>query len=388
MNATSFTAHLRSSAEEIGAGTWTSCANPAGLPDPHPFARYEFFDALERSGSACANTGWQPCHLTLEQNDRVEALLPLYLKSHSQGEYVFDYGWADAFERAGGRYYPKLQASVPFTPVTGPRLLVGPRLEANSGRKALLEAALQATRSVAASSLHITFMTEEEWALAAASGYLRRTDQQFHWTNKGYTSFEDFLAGLSSSRRKTLRKERAAIRAAGIEFDWLTGSAITESHWDEFFEFYVCTGSEKWGRPYLTREFFSRIGASMRDAILLIIARRGRRAIAAALNFTGERTLFGRNWGAGEYVPFLHFETCYYQAIDFAIANRLERVEAGAQGVHKLLRGYAPATTHSAHFIPNPSFRDAVARYLLRERAAVAQESENLRFYLPFREES
>jgi len=388
VNATSFTAHLRSSAEEIGAGTWNACANPAGLADPHPFARYEFFDALERSGSACANTGWRPCHLTLEQNGNVEALLPLYLKNHSLGEYVFDHGWADAFERAGGQYYPKLQASVPFTPVTGPRLLVGPRLEANSGRKALLEAASQTTRSLGASSLHVTFMTEEEWALAAACGFLRRTDQQFHWTNKGYTSFEDFLAGLSSSRRKTLRKERAAIRAAEVEFDWLTGSGITESHWDDFFEFYSCTGSGKWGRPYLTREFFSRIGASMGDAILLIIARRGRRAIAAALNFTGERTLFGRNWGAGEYVPFLHFETCYYQAIDFAIANRLERVEAGAQGVHKLLRGYSPVPTHSAHFIANPAFRDAVARYLLRERAAVAQESESLRSYLPFREES
>ena len=300
---------------------------------------------------------------------------------------MFDHGWADAFERAGGRYYPKLQGSVPFTPVTGPRLLVGAGVEKISARKALLDAASKATRSLDASSLHITFMTEDEWALAAAHGYLRRTDQQFHWLNKGYPSFEDFLAGLSSSRRKTLRKERAAIRDTGIEFDWLTGSGITESHWDTFFAFYICTGNQKWGRPYLTREFFSRVAAGMGDAILLIIARRGLEPIAAALNFIGERTLFGRNWGAGEYVPFLHFETCYYQAIDYAIANGLERVEAGAQGAHKLLRGYFPQLTYSAHFIANPAFHDAVARYLLRERAAVAQETEDLRSFLPFREE-
>ena len=387
MNAASLTARLKSSAEDIGIRAWNACANPGSTPDPHPFTRYEFFDALERSGSACAKTGWRPCHLALERNADIEALLPLYLKNHSQGEYVFDHGWADAFERAGGRYYPKLQASVPFTPVTGSRLLVHARLEADSGRKALLEAASQTTRNLGASSLHITFMADEEWALAAACGYLQRTDQQFHWTNKGYASFEDFLAGFSSSRRKTLRKERAAVHTAGIEFDWLTGTNITESHWDRFFELYICTGNQKWGRPYLTREFFSRIGATMGDAVVLIVARRGRRTIAAALNFVGERTLFGRNWGAGEYVPFLHFETCYYQAIDYAIANRLERVEAGAQGAHKLLRGYSPALTRSAHFIADPAFREAVARYLLRERAAVAQESEDLRSYLPFREE-
>jgi hypothetical protein len=276
---------------------------------------------------------------------------------------------------------------VPFTPVTGPRLLVSAGRDEGSIRKRLLQTALQATQSLAASSLHITFMTEGEWALAAECGYLGRTDQQFHWMNNGYTSFEDFLTSLSSSRRKTLRRERAAIRAAGIEFDWLTGSAITESDWDTFFEFYLCTGTQKWGRPYLTREFFSRIGASMGDAIVLIVARRNRRPIAAALNFKGERILFGRNWGAGEYVPFLHFEACYYQAIDYAIANRLERVEAGAQGAHKLLRGYSPTLTRSAHFIANPAFREAVANYLLHERAAVAQESDDLRSYLPFREE-
>jgi predicted N-acyltransferase len=348
---------------------------------------YEFFAALEQSGSACNKTGWQPCHLTVERDGEVEALLPLYRKNHSQGEYVFDHGWADAFERAGGRYYPKFQASVPFTPITGPRLLVGAQIDEYAGRKALLSAASQATQSVGASSLHITFMTEEEWSLAAAYGYLRRTDQQFHWTNKGYSSFEDFLGELSSSRRKTLRKERAAIRSAGIEFHWLSGSAITETHWDAFFEFYTCTGSQKWGRPYLTREFFSRIGATMGESVVLIMARRGERPIAGALNFRGQGTLYGRNWGANDYVPFLHFETCYYQAIDYAIASGLDRVEAGAQGAHKLLRGYAPVPTRSAHFIANPAFRDAIARYLLRESTAVAQDVDELRTYLPFREE-
>lgn len=387
MNAISFTARLASSAQDVGIGAWNMCANPVGVADPHPFTRYEFFDALERSGSACTKTGWRPCHLTLERDGNMEALLPLYLKSHSRGEYVFDHGWADAFERAGGRYYPKLQASVPFTPVTGPRLLARACVETRSAQKALLEAAVRTTRSLNASSLHITFMTEDEWALAAAQSYLLRTDQQFHWINNGYGSFEDFLGGLSSSRRKTLRKERAAIRASGIEFDWLTGNSVTESHWDSFYAFYICTGSQKWGYPYLTREFFSRVGAGMGDAVLLIIARRGSQPIAAALNFIGEGVLYGRNWGANEYVPFLHFETCYYQAIDYAISNRLERVEAGAQGAHKLLRGYSPVPTRSAHFIANPAFRDAVAKYLLQERAAVAQETEDLRSYLPFREE-
>ena len=387
MNAPTLLARLASSAADIGAGTWNACANPAGATDSHPFTRFAFFDALERSGSACTKTGWRPCHLTLECDGKVEALLPLYAKAHSQGEYVFDHGWADAFERAGGRYYPKLQASVPFTPVTGPRLLAGAGTDRDSTKIALLEAASQMTQSLGASSLHITFMTEEESALASAHRYLRRSDQQFHWINKGYASFDDFLAGLSSSRRKTLRRERDAVRAAGITFDWLTGSDINEHHWDDFFEFYMCTGNQKWGRPYLTREFFSRIGENMGETILLILARRGRRPIAGALNFMGENTLFGRNWGAGEYMPFLHFETCYYQAIDYAIANKLGRVEAGAQGAHKLLRGYSPVQTRSVHFIANPLFRDAVARYLLHERAAVAQESENLRSYLPFREE-
>jgi predicted N-acyltransferase len=387
VNAATFTARLRSSAEEIGASAWNACANPAAAPCSHPFTRYEFFVALEKSGSASARTGWRPCHLTLERDGKIEALLPLYLKSHSQGEYVFDHGWAEAFERAGGEYYPKLQASVPFTPVTGRRLLLAPEIEADPGRKALLNAALAMTNTVGASSLHMTFMIEDEWSVAAECGFLCRTDQQFHWINRGYSCFDDFLAELSSARRKTLRKERDAIRTAGIEFDWLSGPSITEHHWDVFFEFYMRTGRQKWGHPYLLREFFSRIGATMGESVVLIVARQGQRPIAAALNFRGEEILFGRNWGAAEFVPFLHFETCYYQAIEFAIANRLQRVEAGAQGAHKLLRGYAPILTRSAHFIANRALREAVARYLLRERDAVAQETETLKSYLPFRKE-
>lgn len=370
---------------EIGAAAWNACANPDATRHPHPFTRHEFFAALEQSGSASPQTGWRPCHLVLEHAGRIEGLLPLYLKSHSQGEYVFDHGWAEAFARAGGRYYPKLQASVPFTPVTGPRLLAANAANADSIRRMLLSAATNAARSFGASSVHITFMTEPEALLAAEHGYLRRVDQQFHWINDGYRSFDDFLGELSSAKRKNLRKERAAIDAAGISFDWCSGADLTESRWDAFFDFYLATGSHKWGNPYLTRDFFSRIGESMADSILLVLARRGRRAIAGALNFIGDGTLFGRNWGASEFVPFLHFETCYYQAIEFAIANGLHAVEAGAQGAHKLLRGYRPTITRSAHFIVHAGLRRAVADYLCRERDAVADEMTEFVEHLPFR---
>jgi predicted N-acyltransferase len=358
------TARLASSAAEVGATAWNACANPTGVSDCHPFTRHEFFLALEESDSACPKTGWQPCHLVLERADAIQGLLPLYLKSHSLGEYVFDHGWADAFERAGGRYYPKLQASVPFTPVTGPRLLTSDGADRHEIARALLSTASRVVERLEASSLHITFMTELESAEAAACGFLQRAGQQFHWENKGYTSFDEFLNELSSARRKNLRKERAAVREAEISFQRLSGNDITESHWDVFFEFYIETGSQKWGTPYLTREFFSRVGASMGDSILLVLAQRGRRAIAGALNFFGDGVLFGRNWGACEFVPFLHFETCYYQAIDFAIAKGLRKVEAGAQGPHKLLRGYTPVATRSAHFIAHPGLRRAVSTYL------------------------
>jgi uncharacterized protein len=371
-----FTARLGGRAFDIGRAAWNACAGTE-----HPFTRYEFFDAVEASGSATARTGWRPLHLTVERGDGVEGILPLYLKSHSQGEYVFDHAWADALERAGGDYYPKLQASVPFTPATGRRFLT----RNDDARGALLAAGPSAVRELKASSLHVTFLTEAEWRAAGDAGYLLRADQQFHWENRGYTSFDQFLTELSSSKRKNLRKERAAVRAEGVEFDWLTGAEITEAHWDTFFEFYMDTGGRKWGHPYLTREFFSRVGASMGEQILLVMARRGGRHIAGALNFFGGGTIFGRNWGCIEYVPFLHFETCYYQAIEFAIARNLAKVEAGAQGEHKLLRGYLPVPTYSAHYIAHPGLRRAVDDYLEREREAVAMHIEELAEHGPFR---
>ncbi len=385
MTSDKLTARLAGSAASIGAAAWNACANPDGETSPHPFTRYEFFSAVEESGSASARTGWRPCHLVVEDGGRVVGILPLYLKNHSQGEYVFDHGWADAFERAGGEYYPKLQASVPFTPVTGPRLLVAADADKDSVRTMLLAGGASAVKELRASSLHVTFLTEEEWKAAGDFGYLQRTDQQFHWENHGYASFDEFLGELSSSKRKNLRKERAAVREAGIAFDWLTGSDLTEAAWDQFFEFYIDTGGRKWGHPYLTREFFSRISASMADQILLVIARRGARPIAGALNFFGQGVLFGRNWGAVEYLPFLHFETCYYQAIDFAIANKFRKVEAGAQGAHKLMRGYLPVTTYSAHFIAHAGLRRAVSEYLDREREAVAEQIDELTELGPFR---
>lgn len=379
------TARIAGRAIEVGGPAWNACANPSGRPDPHPFTRYEFFEAVEESGSAVPPHGWHPVHLAVERDGRVVGLMPLYLKSHSQGEYVFDHAWADALERAGGQYYPKLQACVPFTPVTGRRLLIADGAGTAEIRAMLLEAGASAVEQLNCSSLHITFPLEEEWRAAQAMSYLLRTDRQFHWENRGYDSFGNFLGALSSSKRKNLRKERAAVQAEGIEFDWLTGSDITEAHWDQFFEFYMDTGGRKWGRPYLTRDFFSHVGASMADQILLVMARRGQRYIAGALNFMGEGVLFGRNWGCTEFVPFLHFETCYYQAIDFAIARGLNRVEAGAQGEHKLLRGYEPVTTFSAHWIAHEGLRRAVAHYLEAERAAIAENIDDLAQATPFK---
>jgi uncharacterized protein len=380
-----FTARLTGRASEIGAAAWNACANPSGRADPHPFTRYEFFAALEDSKSAVPRTGWRPLHLAVEVDGRVAGLMPLYLKRHSQGEYVFDHAWADAFARAGGAYYPKLQACVPFTPATGRRLLIADGVDQAAMQAALLSAGAAAVAELDCSSLHVTFATEEEWRAAERAGYLLRTDRQFHWENRGYSSFEEFLGELSSSKRKNLKKERAAVRAEGIEFDWLSGADITEAHWDAFFDFYMDTGGRKWGHPYLTREFFSRIGGCMADQVLLVMARRGERYIAGALNLFGEGVLYGRNWGAVEYVPFLHFETCYYQAIDFAIAKGLAKVEAGAQGEHKLLRGYNPVPTYSAHYIAHEGLRRAVEQYLQAERAAVAEEIDLLAAASPFK---
>jgi predicted N-acyltransferase len=378
VTAPEYTARLAGRAFDVGRTAWNACA---GIE--HPFTRYEFFDAVEASGSATARTGWRPLHLVVERDGAIQGILPLYLKNHSQGEYVFDHAWADALERAGGDYYPKLQASVPFTPATGRRLLV----REPEAAAALLAAGRAAVTELKASSLHITFLTEAEWRAAGDEGYLLRTDQQFHWENRGYASFDQFLAELSSAKRKNLRKEREAVRAAGVAFDWLTGSDLTEAHWDTFFEFYMDTGGRKWGHPYLTREFFSRVGAGMADQVLLVMARREGRTIAGALNFFGGGTIFGRNWGCSEFVPFLHFETCYYQAIEFAIARGLAKVEAGAQGAHKLLRGYLPTPTYSAHYIAHPGLRRAVDDYLMREREAVAEHIEELAGHGPFRKQ-
>ena len=373
-----------SAAANIAADEWNALVPSSGGRPDNPFLDRAFFVALEKSGSATRRTGWQAQHLALRDGqNRVVGLMPLYLKSHSQGEYVFDYGWADAFERAGGRYYPKFQASVPFTPVTAPKLLVGDGDDQR--RVALLKAAAALAQGNGISSVHATFLPEAEAALAGDAGWLLRTDTQFHWHNEGFHSFEDFLATLSSRHRKITRRERRDALAEGLTVKWLTGSDLTEAVWDSFFDFYMDTGSRKWGHPYLNREFFSRLGAAMADRVLLVFAYEGGRAIAGTLNMIGTDTLYGRYWGALRQVPFLHFELCYYQAIEFAVAHGLKTVEAGAQGEHKLARGYVPTPTRSAHWIGHEGLREAVADFLARERAAVSAEQRALADYAPFR---
>lgn len=375
---------------EISEADWDACAAPeaaeGGRPN-YPFLTHRFLSALEESGSATARTGWAPHHLVASIGGRVAGVMPLYLKSHSQGEYVFDHSWAHAFERAGGDYYPKLQASVPFTPATGPRLLARPdgQVPPDTARAALLQGARQLAERHNVSSVHVTFCTDEEWRLGGAAGFLQRTDQQFHWLNRGYHGFDDFLAALASRKRKTLRKERAAAVSDGIEIHQLSGADLTEEHWDAFWRFYQDTGSRKWGRPYLTREFFRLAHERFPQDMLLVMARRQGRWIAGALNLIGRETLFGRYWGCVEEHPCLHFEVCYYQAIDHAIRHGLARVEAGAQGAHKLARGYEPVTTRSLHWITDPGFRRAVAQYLEGERDAVASENAQLSERTPFR---
>jgi predicted N-acyltransferase len=312
--------------------------------------------------------------------------MPSYLKSHSYGEYVFDHAWAQAYERAGGRYYPKLQSAVPFTPVTGPRMLVRSGFPESEARAHLAAAAIQTVKRYRASSWHVTFAMKEEWAALGALGLLQRTDTQYHWHNRGYENFDAFLAALSSRKRKTIRKEREQARASGITIEWLTGSDIAEEHWDAFFAFYMDTGSRKWGSPYLNRAFFSLIGERMADRILLVMARREGSYVAGALNFIGGDTLYGRYWGCLESHNFLHFEACYYQAIDYAIANKLAHVEAGAQGDHKLARGYAPETTYSLHYLADPGLASAVANYLGQERKAVEREQAAMSEALPYKE--
>src|SRR6188472_3883283 len=397
------------SVSQIPAADWDACANPPCGPDSldgldtlasreatprsgaalrrpyNPFISHAFFLALEASGSACARTGWGPRHLVAKLDGAIAGIVPCYLKSHSQGEYVFDRGWADAYERAGGRYYPKLQASVPFTPATGPRLLIRGDVDRERIETALARGLMALCNATNASSVHVTFAREAEAKFLGSQGFLQRNDQQFHWHNNGYNSFEDFLGSLNSRHRKAIRRERREAVSAGITIHRLTGTDITEEAWDAFFAFYMETGSRKWGRPYLTRKFFSLIGESMSRDVLLVMARRNNRWIAGAINFIGGDTLFGRNWGAVEHHPFLHFEVCYYQAIDFAIRRGLKVVEAGAQGEHKLARGYLPQTTYSAHYIADPDLRRAIADYLKRERAYVAEVGRELTDAGPFR---
>jgi predicted N-acyltransferase len=370
----------------VGPAGAITCSGPGSGYSYNPFVSHDFLRCLEASQSATPRTGWAGSHLVLEDaGGQLLGAVPAYLKSHSMGEYVFDHGWADAWERAGGRYYPKLQASVPFTPVTGPRLLCRPDAAA-AVKPMLAEAIRSVTRRLQLSSAHVTFATDGDIAVLEAGGFLIRLDQQFHFPNPGYRDYEDFLSTLASRKRKALRKERREALANGISVTWRTGSDLTEADLDAFFAFYMDTGSRKWGRPYLTRAFFSMIRESMADRILLVVASRAGRPIAGALNFIGSDALYGRNWGCVEDHPFLHFEVCYHQAIDFAIANRLATVEAGAQGEHKLARGYLPVTTRSAHDLPDPGFRRAVADYLRRERAAVEREAAALAEAGPYRQ--
>ena len=383
------------SLKAVAAAQWDAMANPPG-PDAqagdasgdthNPFVSHAFLSALEDSGCVGGRSGWQPVHILVEAGaGEVVAAAPCYVKSHSQGEYVFDHGWADAYMRAGGRYYPKLQVSVPFTPVTGPRLLVSPQADRDTARAALV-AGLRALREkIGASSIHLTFLPKADWDALGEDGLLQRVDQQFHWLNDGYAGFDDFLAALSSRKRKTIRRERRDALGAGITVEILAGRELTEAHWDAFFAFYMDTGSRKWGRPYLNRRFFSLVGERMPERLVLFLAKRAGRYIAGAINFVGDTTLYGRNWGCIEDHPFLHFELCFYQAIDYAIAHGLARVEAGAQGEHKLARGYRPVATYSAHDIADPALRRAVAEYLTRERTYVAEAAAELSEALPFR---
>jgi uncharacterized protein len=350
----------------IGAAAWDACAG-----SDNPFLSYAFLQALEASGSASAESGWLPQHLTLEdENGCIIGVAPLYLKSHSYGEYVFDHGWAAAYERAGGRYYPKLQCAVPFTPVTGARLLLRPGAP-DGAADALIAAMIGLAKRHKVSSLHVTFPTEREWQRLGDAGFLQRVGQQFHWQNDGYESFDAFLEALNSRKRKQIRRERREANANGIEIEMLTGDAIEPRHWDAFFRFYMSTSDRKWGSAYLTREFFDLIGKRIPDRVLLVMARRGARYVAGALNLIGTDTLYGRNWGCVVDVPFLHFEACYYRAIEFAIERGLERVEAGAQGQHKIQRGYLPCHTYSAHWIRDANFAAAVADFLKREARAL-----------------
>lgn len=369
--------------DTIDAASWDACAG-----SDNPFVSHAFLKALEDSGSATARTGWLPCHLVVSDAvGRVVGAAPLYRKSHSWGEYVFDHGWADAYGRAGGRYYPKLQAAVPFTPVTGPRLLVRPEADGDAVVPVLIAAMEAMVQRLGVSSVHVSFPTEVEWRRLGAAGWLLRTGQQFHWENRGYAGFDDFLDALNARKRKAIRKERRVVADSGVRLHTLTGADLKPEHWDAFHRFYLDTVDRKWGQAYLTRDFFHRLGAVLGDRVVLILAEDNGQWVAGAFNLIGADTLYGRNWGAiGDY-PFLHFEACYYRAIDFAIQRGLKRVEAGAQGEHKVQRGYLPVPTYSAHWIGDPGFRRAVAAFLERERVQVEHGMAALCAESPFRRE-
>ncbi len=382
-----YSARVLDRIDRVAAAQWDAClADESGYVE-NPFVSHAFLDALEQSRSVGRGTGWLPQHLVIEDGaGNLAAAAPLYVKSHSQGEYVFDHAWADAYDRAGGRYYPKLQVAAPFSPVPGPRLLVRAGPFAAQARAALIAALISAVENSGMSSLHVTFAPEADVAALEQVGFLRRAGLQYHWRNAGYGDFDQFLAALNSRKRKAIRKERAAAASHGLELRAWEGAELTAAHWDAFFAFYMDTGSRKWGRPYLNRDFFARIGESLKDRIVLMLARGNDGFVAGALNLKGRQTLYGRNWGCLADFRFLHFELCYYQAIDYAIRHGLARVEAGAQGEHKIQRGYLPVETWSAHWLSDPRLRDAIADYLVRERAHVAAEKDALAELSPFRQ--
>ncbi len=364
--------------DKIDAAAWDACAGA-----DQPFLSYAFLFALEASGAATGETGWLPLHVVAEQDGEIIACAPMYLKNHSYGEYIFDWAWANAYERAGGQYYPKLQVAVPFTPVPGPRLLTRPGVDI--AKPALVQGLLSAASQVDCSSLHITFCQEEEWQELGEAGMMLRTGVQYHWHNRGYQSFDDFLGTLKSSKRKMIKKERSRVLAQNLVLDTLTGDAITPDIWNHFYPFYLSTIDKRWGSAYLSKSFFQRLGELMPERVVLVMVRQDDAYVAGALNLLGSDTLYGRNWGCSQSFEFLHFEACYYAAIDFAIEHKLARVEAGAQGHHKLQRGYEPTPTYSAHWIRDRHFRRAVNHFLEQERAEMERETEALRELLPYR---
>ena len=378
------TVRVHHSITEISEASWNRCASPFGAPSS-PFIDHRFLLALEKSGCVSGGTGWLPFHIALIEDDKLVGALPMYLKSHSYGEYVFDHEWARALASVGGNYYPKFQVGVPFTPVTGPRFLVSEASRLDDLRRKLLQSALLVARTADVSSLHCTFLEEAEWNAAGGLGFLKRTDTQFHWQNEDYSTFDEFLGSLSSRKRKNIRRERREAVQAGVSIERLRGGDLDQRHWDALYSFYIDTGNRKWGIPYLSREFFGLIAEWMADEVLLVMCKRAGKYIAGAIHFIGAESLYGRYWGCIEHHPFLHFETCYYQAIEFAIEHGMRTVEAGAGGGHKLARGYVAKPTYSVHWLRNPELRKAVSRFLGEERGWIQQDMELIESHSPYK---